>query len=651
LLGSQESSNSAVAAATPESLSYLVGTIIGTTGSWSNSGNTREMAMDWNLNTYFDAPIGTNAWVGLDLGTNSASVISKICFCPRATWSSRMVGGVFQGANASDFSDAVTLFTITTQPTDGVMTPLLNANTTPFRYVRYLSPPNGWGNVAELAFYTPGPHISLAAGAVLGTAGNSGSADTNAFDTNIATYFDCAAANGNWAGLDLGNAATITAVRFCPRSGDDAAMVGGIFQGANTGTFSGAVNLWTITNVPADATLTAQAVNNTNGYRYVRYLSPAGSYGDVAEVQFFTSSTIASELPAAPTGLTTSPGVQEVGLSWTASSGALTYNVKRGTTSGGPYTNIINRTATVDMDIGLPYGTYYYVVSAVNAAGESANSAEASATLGCSVLAAPGDLAVTAENGQLVLTWAAVSNNVIASTANAVSYNVLRATSSAGPFVLVAAGVTTTSFTDGTITNQNLYYYEVQTVNACGASTNSAPVSGSLAGLNVQPALAPVPNQSIMAGQTLVITNLAGDVLAPPQLLSYALLAAPAGADINVSNGVVRWRPTVAQGGTTNLLAVAVANNGLPTLSAMQNFTVTVLAPAQPVFADYAVSNGIFGAAITGDFGPDYSILSSTDLVNWALVSTAPQPQLPLLFSAPGVLGQTATFYRVRLGP
>jgi len=72
------------------------GTIVGTTGAWGNSGNTREMAMDWNLNTFFDAPIATKRLGGLDLGTNSARVISKIRFCPRATWSSRMVGGVFQ---------------------------------------------------------------------------------------------------------------------------------------------------------------------------------------------------------------------------------------------------------------------------------------------------------------------------------------------------------------------------------------------------------------------------------------------------------------------------------------------------------------------------------------------------------------------------
>ena len=41
--------------------------------------------------------------------------------------------------------------------------------------------------------------------------------------------------------------------------------------------------------------------------------------------------------PLAPTNLTPTPGNNQVGLSWTAPSGTITsYNVKRGTVSGGP---------------------------------------------------------------------------------------------------------------------------------------------------------------------------------------------------------------------------------------------------------------------------------------------------------------------------
>jgi hypothetical protein len=75
-------------------------------------------------------------------------------------------------------------------------------------------------------------------------------------------------------------------------------------------------------------------------------------------------------------------GNAQVNLSWNASAGAATYNVKRSTTNGGPYnTAVASPTATNYIDTNVTNGTtYYYVVSAVNTAGQSANSAQASAT-------------------------------------------------------------------------------------------------------------------------------------------------------------------------------------------------------------------------------------------------------------------------------
>src|SRR6185295_7012650 len=57
------------------------------------------------------------------------------------------------------------------------------------------------------------------------------------------------------------------------------------------------------------------------------------------------------------------------------------YNVKSATTTGGPYVTITNITGTSFVNTGLLNDTnYYYVVSALNADGESPNSAEANAT-------------------------------------------------------------------------------------------------------------------------------------------------------------------------------------------------------------------------------------------------------------------------------
>jgi chitin-binding protein len=101
-------------------------------------------------------------------------------------------------------------------------------------------------------------------------------------------------------------------------------------------------------------------------------------------------------VPPAPTGLTATAGANQVSLSWNASTGATAYNVKRSTTNGGPYANVlIGVTATSVTDIGLNNGTrYFYVVTATNASGESPFSNQADATPG-----AAGVVTVTQSTG------------------------------------------------------------------------------------------------------------------------------------------------------------------------------------------------------------------------------------------------------------
>jgi autotransporter-associated beta strand protein len=132
--------------------SPLSGTIIGTAGSFGGSGNTKEKALDGNLNTYFDAPLADGAWVGLDFGATPRR-ITKISYCPRAGYAARMNGGKFQGANAADFSDAVDLFTISADPFEETLNDQSVSLTNGFRYVRYLAPNASYGNVADIEFY------------------------------------------------------------------------------------------------------------------------------------------------------------------------------------------------------------------------------------------------------------------------------------------------------------------------------------------------------------------------------------------------------------------------------------------------------------------------------------------------------------------
>jgi hypothetical protein len=87
--------------------------------------------------------------------------------------------------------------------------------------------------------------------------------------------------------------------------------------------------------------------------------------------------------PAAPTGVSASAaGQTQVNVSWSASSGAVSYNVYRATTSGGPYTLAGSTSSTSFSDTGRTCNTtYYYVVTAVASGGcASGNSSQASAT-------------------------------------------------------------------------------------------------------------------------------------------------------------------------------------------------------------------------------------------------------------------------------
>jgi hypothetical protein len=110
-------------------------------------------------------------------------------------------------------------------------------------------------------------------------------------------------------------------------------------------------------------------------------------------------------LPPAPTGLVaTTGGADQVNLTWIASSNATTYNLKRGTVSGGPYTTIATEITNPNYgDAGVaPGATYYYLVTAVNYIGESAPSAEASITLPASVIMvgySTGQYTVTSGSG------------------------------------------------------------------------------------------------------------------------------------------------------------------------------------------------------------------------------------------------------------
>ena len=114
--------------------------------------------------------------------------------------------------------------------------------------------------------------------------------------------------------------------------------------------------------------------------------------------------------------------------------------------------------------------------------------------------------------------------------------------------------------------------------------------------VNSAPSLAAVANKTVTEGFLLTFTNSASDGDLPTNALSFSLAGAPSNAAVNATSGVFTWTPTEAQGPGTNMMSVIVTDNGVPSLSATQTFTVFVLetnsAPTLAVIGDRVVHAG-----------------------------------------------------------
>lgn len=86
--------------------------------------------------------------------------------------------------------------------------------------------------------------------------------------------------------------------------------------------------------------------------------------------------------PNTPTGLSATASSSSISLSWNSANGATYYKIYRSTSASGSYSELSTSYSTSYSDNSASAGTtYYYKVSAVNSAGESAMSSYASAKI------------------------------------------------------------------------------------------------------------------------------------------------------------------------------------------------------------------------------------------------------------------------------
>ena len=158
---------------------------------------------------------------------------------------------------------------------------------------------------------------------------------------------------------------------------------------------------------------------------------------------------------AAPTGLSATASTSGISLSWSATSGATSYEVYRATTdASSSATCVATPSSTSWADTSATPGTrYYYWVKAVTGTLKSEFSSLATAIR---LLSAPTGLAATASTSGISLSWSA--------TSGATSYEVYRTTADTSSSATCVAAPSSTSWADTTATPGTRYYYWVKAV-------------------------------------------------------------------------------------------------------------------------------------------------------------------------------------------
>ncbi len=281
------------------------------------------------------------------------------------------------------------------------------------------------------------------------------------------------------------------------------------------------VTNWTQIGTTATGVTTYNDMGLTPGSNWFYRVRAANATGDSGYSNVATAP--AAGLPSAPTGLkTTLVSTTEIDLAWTdTASNATGYKVFRANSPTGTFSLIATLSSTAigyqDHSPPLPSGTTEtYDVQAYNSAGVSGLAAVSTATLAV----APTTVSATAGIAQIMVTWPA--------SAGATSYNVYRSTISGGEGgTAYASGVSTTSYTDNSVTVGTAYYYTVAAVDAGGvgpiSSAEGSAVATGVVGFSAHFDFGP-PGSPVATGYTPI-----ADTTTYTSTLGYGFLV---GADL-----------------------------------------------------------------------------------------------------------------------
>ena len=203
----------------------------------------------------------------------------------------------------------------------------------------------------------------------------------------------------------------------------------------------------------------------------------------------------------------------------------------------------------------------------------------------------------------------------------------------------------TARFTAGVTTNA-LGKFNFSVTDSIGVTlTNTIGIHITVVTPNTAPTLAAISNRIVNVGVAVNFTNSATDN--EGGTLVFTLPLAPTNATLNSSNGVFNWRPLVTHADSTSNFTVVVTDNG--SLSATQNFSITVNPLTAPVLAAPTLVGNQLNFTVTGQVGPDYALQTSSNLSTWSTLFITNSP--PATFNWSDTNGDPLRFYRVKTGP
>lgn len=287
------------------------------------------------------------------------------------------------------------------------------------------------------------------------------------------------------------------------------------------GTWSGWMD--TAPALSRTATVTGLA-NETNHNFEVQAVNTNGAGATAAD-----SAMPMSTVPATPSGLgTTSTGPTEITLSWSAVTGAASYQLQRRTNGGAWGSPMDAGSGTTYTDTGLdPSTTYDYEVRSVNTAGSSGWSGVVTAsTTAATAPDAVSDLAASAGASSITLSWSAPDSN----GADITGYTIeVSDDGSTGWTDLASKAAGDTSHEHTNLGPGTTKHYRITATNSVGTSLPSATAMATVA--------------AVEPGKPTLYATASGTTIT----LTWVAPAATGGADITgytiqvSNNGTTGW--------------------------------------------------------------------------------------------------------------